>query len=107
LPEKDRIAYARYQDDLRHQASLIESNYGLGRLEGREEGREEGKVEGREEGREEGKVEGREEGKVEGREEGREEGKVEVARRLLAKGMTVEEAAEVAGVSVEVLRSGV
>ena len=75
LPEKDRIAYARYQDDLRHQASLIESNYGLGRLEGREEGREEGKV--------------------------------EVARRLLAKGMTVEEAAEVAGVSVEVLRSGV
>jgi predicted transposase/invertase (TIGR01784 family) len=87
LPEKDRIAYARYQDDLRHQASLIESNYGLGRLEGREEGREEGKVEGRE--------------------EGREEGKVEVARRLLAKGMTVEEAAEVAGVSVEVLRSGV
>jgi predicted transposase/invertase (TIGR01784 family) len=86
LPEKDRIAYARYQDDLRHQASLIESNYGLGRLEGREEGREEGKVEGRE--------------------EGREEGKVEVARRLLAKGMTVEEAAEVAGVSVEVLRNG-
>jgi predicted transposase/invertase (TIGR01784 family) len=45
-------------------------------------------------------------GRVEGREEGREEGKVEVARRLLAKGMTVEEAAEVAGVSVEVLRSG-
>jgi predicted transposase/invertase (TIGR01784 family) len=82
LPEKDRIAYARYQDDLRHQASLIESNYGLGRLEGREEGKEEG------------------------REEGREEGKVEVARRLFAKGMTVEEAAEVAGVSVEVLRSG-
>jgi len=84
LPEKDRIAYARYQDDLRHQASLIESNYGLGRLEGREEG----------------KVEGREEGKV----EGREEGKIEVARRLIAKGMTVEEAAEVAGVSVEILR---
>jgi predicted transposase/invertase (TIGR01784 family) len=43
LPEKDRLAYARYQDDLRHQASLIESNYGLGRLEGKEEGREEGR----------------------------------------------------------------
>ena len=96
LPEKDRIAYARYQDDLRHQASLIESNYGLGRLEGREEG----KVEGREEGKVEGREEGREEGKV----EGREEGKIEVARRLIAKGMTVEEAAEVAGVSVEILR---
>lgn len=45
LPEKDRLAYARYQDDLRYQASLIESNYGLGRLEGREEGREEGRLE--------------------------------------------------------------
>jgi predicted transposase/invertase (TIGR01784 family) len=45
-------------------------------------------------------------GREEGRVEGRVEGKVEVARRLIAKGMTVEEAAEVAGVSVEVLRSG-
>ena len=80
LPEKDRLAYARYQDDLRYQASLIESNYGLGRLEGKEEGREEG------------------------REEGKEEGKIEVARRLIEKGMSVEEAAEVAGVSEEVLR---
>ena len=76
LPEKDRLAYARYQDDLRYQASLLESNYGLGRLEGREEGKE----------------------------EGREEGKLVVARRLIARGMTVEEAAEIAGVSVEVLR---
>ena len=72
LPEKDRLAYARYQDDLRYQASLIESNYGLGRLEGREEGREEGKV--------------------------------EVALRLVAKGMNVEEAAEIAGINVDVLR---
>jgi len=39
------------------------------------------------------------------REEGREEGKLEVARRLLAKGMTVEEAAEVAGVDVGMLNS--
>ena len=68
LPEKDRLAYARYQDDLRYQASLIESNYGLGRLEGKEEG------------------------------------KIEVACRLIEKGMSVEEAAEVAGVSEEVLR---
>jgi predicted transposase/invertase (TIGR01784 family) len=38
LPEKERKDYARYQDDLRYQASLVESNFGLGRLEGREEG---------------------------------------------------------------------
>ncbi len=49
LPEKDRLAFVRYQDDLRYQASLIESNYGLGLLEGREEGRAEGKEEGKEE----------------------------------------------------------
>ena len=73
LPEKDRLAYERYQYELSYQASLIESNYGLGRLEGREEGREEGKL--------------------------------EVARRLIAKGMTEEEAAEVAGISADLLRS--
>ena len=44
---------------------------------------------------------------VEEFEKGIEKGKIEVARRLIVKGMTVEEAAEVAGVSVEVLRSGV
>lgn len=38
-----------------------------------------------------------------GREEGREEGKIEVARRLLAKGMNSEEAAELAGIAVELL----
>ena len=46
LTEKERLAYARYQDDLSYQASLIESNYGLGRLEGKEEGLKEGKEEG-------------------------------------------------------------
>ena len=81
LPEKERLAYARYQDDLRYQASLVESNYGLGRLEGREEGREEGM------------------------QAGMQAGKLEVARRLLRKGMSPEEAAEVAGISVESLRS--
>ncbi len=75
LPEKDRLAYSRYQDDLRYQASLIESNYGLGKLEGREEGREEGKM--------------------------------EVARKLIAKGMNQEEAAEIAGVNLEHLQRGV
>jgi SOS response regulatory protein OraA/RecX len=39
--------------------------------------------------------------------EGKAEGKAEVARRLIDKGMSVEEAAEIAGVGVEVLRGGV
>jgi hypothetical protein len=36
-----------------------------------------------------------------------EKGRIEVARRLIANGMSIEEAAEIGGVSVEVLRGGV
>jgi hypothetical protein len=39
-------------------------------------------------------------------EKGIEQGKIEVARRLIDKGMSLEEAAEVAGVSAEVFRGG-
>ena len=42
---------------------------------------------------------------LEGHDKGIEEGKMEVARRLIDKGMTVEEAAEVAGVSAELLQN--
>ncbi|MFZ4526020.1 MAG: Rpn family recombination-promoting nuclease/putative transposase [Chlorobium sp.] len=38
LPEEEQLAYARYQDNLRYEASMVESNYGLGRMEGKEEG---------------------------------------------------------------------
>ena len=41
---------------------------------------------------------------IEGKIEGKLEGKIEVAHRLIAKGMTVEEAAEVAEVNVELVR---
>ncbi|GAB1355363.1 MAG TPA: hypothetical protein PLK58_11980 [Candidatus Rifleibacterium sp.] len=40
LSEAERIAYSRYSDDLHYQASMVESSYGLDKLEGREEGRE-------------------------------------------------------------------
>ena len=41
LAPAERAAYERWQDDLHLQASLVASNYGLGKIEGREEGREE------------------------------------------------------------------
>ena len=85
LPEKDRVAYARYQDDLRYQASLVESNYGLGRLEGREEGKEIGREEGREIGREE----------VEKRKAH------EVAVKMKRKGATLEDIMDVTGLMRE------
>jgi predicted transposase/invertase (TIGR01784 family) len=52
----------------------------------------------------EGEIKGRDAGIAIGIGQGIEKGKIEVARRLIDKGMSVEEAAEVAGVSVEVLR---
>ena len=51
---------------------------------------------------EEGRAEGREEGREEGKEEGREEGTLQTLARLVARGrLTVSEAAEDAGMSVE------
>jgi predicted transposase/invertase (TIGR01784 family) len=81
LPEKDRLAYARYQDDLRYQASLIESNYGLGHLEGKREGKREGEIKGKREG------------KI--------EGKIEVARNLKIAGVSVDVIIQATGLSRE------
>lgn len=47
------------------------------------------------------------EGEMKGIEKGKIEGKIEVARRLIANGMTLEEASEIVEVEVELLRSGV
>ncbi|NOQ34354.1 MAG: Rpn family recombination-promoting nuclease/putative transposase [Methylococcaceae bacterium] len=50
MNEEERHAYEHHQKQLHHEASLYESTYVLGKLEGREEGKEEGRDEGREEG---------------------------------------------------------
>jgi len=47
LPEAERRAYARYQDDLHQQASMVESSYGWGVHQGRKLGREEGQLQER------------------------------------------------------------
>ncbi|MBF0189843.1 MAG: Rpn family recombination-promoting nuclease/putative transposase [Magnetococcales bacterium] len=51
LPEAERLAYEAYKDDLHYQASMVESTYGIGKLEGIEIGKEAGKQEGRQEGK--------------------------------------------------------
>ncbi len=65
---------------------------------------DEGKAEGKAEGIEEGIMQGKLEGKVEGKAEGIQEGKLEVARRLVASGMSAEQAAGIAGVPVALLQ---
>ncbi|MBF0272750.1 MAG: hypothetical protein HQL98_11890 [Magnetococcales bacterium] len=51
LPESERLAYESYQDDLHDQASMVESTYGIGKLEGIQMGKEAGKQEGRQAGK--------------------------------------------------------
>ncbi|MBF0294991.1 MAG: Rpn family recombination-promoting nuclease/putative transposase [Magnetococcales bacterium] len=41
LPEEERWAYEHYQEELHYQASMVESTWVAGRLEGRQEGRQE------------------------------------------------------------------
>lgn len=42
LPEQDRIAYEKYQDDLHYQASMVESSYGWGKKKGIQQGIKQG-----------------------------------------------------------------
>ncbi|MEO5334845.1 MAG: DUF4351 domain-containing protein [Magnetococcus sp. YQC-5] len=53
LPESERLAYERYKDDLHYQASMVESTYGYGKMEGRKEGIEIGEQQGEKKGRRE------------------------------------------------------
>ncbi|MBZ4219329.1 MAG: Rpn family recombination-promoting nuclease/putative transposase [Chlorobium sp.] len=88
MTDEELRAYNSYQDSLRDQASYVETNYDFARMEGKEEGIGEGLRQGIELGIE----------------QGLEKGKLEVARRLVAKGMSDEEAAAIAGIDAELLR---
>ncbi len=88
MTDEELRAYNSYQDSLRDQASYVETNYDFARMEGKEEGIGEGIRQGIEIGIE----------------QGLEKGKLEVARRLVAKGMSDEEAAAIAGIDAELLR---
>ena len=42
LPREERLAYQRYLDNLSLQASMIQSSYGVGVIEGEKKGRQQG-----------------------------------------------------------------
>ena len=56
------------------------------------------------EGRTQGLAEGRTEGRIEGRTEGRTEAKLEIARKLLASGMPIEQVMEITELNLETLK---
>ena len=79
LPEEERKAYEKYQDNLHYEASMIDSSYGEGKYEGKKEGIEEGKV------------------------EGREERNLEIASNMLKKSMPIIDISELTGLSIETI----
>ncbi len=54
MSDSERWQYEQYQTDLHHQASLYESSFVIGKIEGRKEGLEKGRKEGLEKGRKQG-----------------------------------------------------
>ncbi|MCQ2192528.1 MAG: Rpn family recombination-promoting nuclease/putative transposase [Paludibacteraceae bacterium] len=89
MTAEERLAYERHLDNIRIQNDVINT------------AKNDGLAEGREEGRAEGREEGRAEGRAEGREEGRAETNMKNARGMKAKGMSVEDIAEITGLSIE------
>ena len=82
------------------QQSLLE-----GLQKGKLEGKHEGITEGLQKGKLEGIMEGIQKGKLEGKLEGILEGKKETARKLKARGMTVQDISDITGLSIELIQS--
>lgn len=81
LPDKERRAYDRYMDSVRHMRSLFDTSH--------------------EDGYDEGLYDGRAQGREEGRKEGRTERSIEIARQLKAMGLTDKQIAEATGLDIQ------
>ena len=81
LPDKERRAYERYMESVRHMRSLFDTSHDDGYTEGHAEGRAAGLVEGR----------------AAGLVEGRAERSLEIARQLKAMGMSREQIMQATG----------
>jgi predicted transposase/invertase (TIGR01784 family) len=73
LPKNEQANYSNYLEDLHYQASMVDSSYGLGKLEG----------------------------KIEGESIGIQKKALEVAQKMRAKGIEIQTIAEVTGLKIE------
>ncbi len=89
LPLDKQIAYERYVEDLMYQNSLINSNYGAGKIEGIKEGIEKGI----------------QKGKIEGKIEGEKLAKIEIAKKLLKQNIDLNIIESSTGLSIEEIKS--
>ncbi len=92
LPEKERRAYDRYMESVRHMRSLFDTS------------RDDGYVEGHVDGHRQGRIEGLKEGREQGREEGREEERLSIARNLKSLGFGTEQITEATGLTEQQIR---
>lgn len=104
---RDKLLYYSMNDADRHaydehiNAVMIQNDVlGTARIEGHTEGF----IEGHLEGHLEGMKEGREKGRKEGREEGRMEERIEIAKAMLAKGISIEMISELTGLPTEEIK---
>ncbi|MEM6405546.1 MAG: Rpn family recombination-promoting nuclease/putative transposase [Pseudomonadota bacterium] len=106
LPETERLAYSRYQDDMHYQASMVESSYTVGVHKGIEKGMKKGIKEGMKQGRQQGIKEGIAQGLQQGKEAGIQAGikqrNIEIAMNLLAAGqLDTKTIADITGLPVQ------
>ena len=89
LPEDEQKAYEHYKDDLRYQASMFESSFGDGYYEGKAIGMEQGL----------------EQGIQKGMLQGMEQSTKSIALKLLQKGESTENIADLTGLSIVEIES--
>jgi predicted transposase/invertase (TIGR01784 family) len=109
MNEKERAAYRRYFDNVRHQRSLMETQ----RIEGLEEGEAKGLAKGLAKGMAKGLAKGRIEGEAAGEVKGIAKGIVEgeqkkaasVAREAVSMGLSIEDASKLSGLTAEQIKN--
>jgi predicted transposase/invertase (TIGR01784 family) len=102
MTPQERLAYECHQEDLHYQASMYESTYVLGKLEGKEEGIEIGIAIGEERGL---KV-GEERGLKVGEERGLKRALLQTAKKMQQAGMNINDIAEITGLTIEEIEQG-
>jgi len=104
LTQPEKSEYSVYLDNLHYQASLVESNYGSGMIDGEKKGLRQGLKLGLKQGEkigiEKGKKLGVEEGKKLGVEEGIEKNKIETAKKMQQSGMDAKLIKQITGIDL-------
>lgn len=119
MSQKEKDAYFEHLNDQMIQNDVMDTARAEGLAEGRAEGLAEGRAEGLVKGRAEGLAEGRAEGLAEGHAEGRAEGRAEglaegraeertlLIKRMISRGRSKEEIADMLGLSLEEIDSAI